>query len=105
MKTILLATAVSCVALAGRLAGAATNAWINPAGGNRSDAANRSPNKAPTNTDTALITPPGTCTVNLHVPGVVTNWTALAANLFDGSGQFHYTNHVNPHQFFMFKMQ
>jgi hypothetical protein len=42
---------------------------------------------------------------NLALP--LTNWTALATNIFDGSGQFHYTNHVSPvkpRQFFIFKL-
>ena len=37
---------------------------------------------------------------------LLTNWSALATNTFDGSGQFHYTNNVNPakpQQFFIFK--
>ncbi|HUZ08054.1 MAG TPA: hypothetical protein VMV89_11265, partial [Candidatus Paceibacterota bacterium] len=41
---------------------------------------------------------------NLALP--LTNWTALATNTFDGSGQFHYTNHVSPvkpRQFFIFR--
>jgi hypothetical protein len=33
---------------------------------------------------------------NLALP--LTNWTALVTNIFDGSGQFHYTNHVSPGQ-------
>ena len=42
---------------------------------------------------------------NLTLP--LTNWTALATNIFDGSGQFRYTNNVNPakpRQFFIFKL-
>jgi hypothetical protein len=42
---------------------------------------------------------------NLTVP--LTNWLALTTNTFDGSGQFRYTNHVNPakpQQFFIFKL-
>jgi hypothetical protein len=42
---------------------------------------------------------------NLTVP--LTNWLALTTNTFDGSGQFHYTNNVNPanpRQFFIFKL-
>ena len=41
---------------------------------------------------------------NLTLP--LTNWTALTTNTFDGSGQFHYTNNVNPakpQQFFILK--
>ena len=41
---------------------------------------------------------------NLALP--LTNWTALATNIFGGSGQFHYTNPVSPakpRQFFIFK--
>ena len=37
----------------------------------------------------------------------LTNWTALTTNTFDGTGQFHYTNHVSPakpRQFFIFKL-
>jgi hypothetical protein len=43
---------------------------------------------------------------NLTLP--LTHWTALVTNIFDDSGQFHYTNHVSPgqpHQFFIFKLQ
>jgi hypothetical protein len=42
---------------------------------------------------------------NLTLP--LTNWTALATNTFDGTGQFRYTNNVNPvkpRQFFIFKL-
>ena len=63
------------IALGSLLAHSATITWVNTAGGNWSDAANWSPNQVPTNTDTALITTPGTYTVNLDVPGVVTNLT------------------------------
>jgi hypothetical protein len=41
---------------------------------------------------------------NLALP--LANWSALTTNTFDGSGQFHYTNHVSPakpRQFFIFK--
>ena len=41
---------------------------------------------------------------NLSIP--LTNWLALTTNTFDGTGQFHYTNNVNPakpQQFFIFK--
>jgi hypothetical protein len=42
---------------------------------------------------------------NLALP--LANWLALSTNIFDGSGQFHYTNHISPakpHQFFIFKL-
>ena len=42
---------------------------------------------------------------NLTIP--LTNWQALTTNTFDGSGQFRYTNNVNPvkpRQFFIFKL-
>jgi hypothetical protein len=42
---------------------------------------------------------------NLTIP--LTNWLALTTNTFDGSGQFRYTNNVNPakpSQFFIFKL-
>ena len=42
---------------------------------------------------------------NLAIP--LTNWLALTTNTFDGTGQFHYTNNVNPakpQQFFIFKL-
>jgi hypothetical protein len=42
---------------------------------------------------------------NLALP--LANWSALTTNTFDGSGQFHYTNHVSPakpRQFFIFKL-
>jgi hypothetical protein len=42
---------------------------------------------------------------NLTIP--LTNWLALTTNTFDGTGQFHYTNNVNPvkpRQFFIFKL-
>ena len=95
MKIMLLATAMGCVALAGRLAECATITWINTAGGNWSDAANWSPNQVPTNTDTALITTPGTYTVNLDVPGVVTNLTLGAGGGAAGMQTFVMTNSFN----------
>ena len=42
---------------------------------------------------------------NLALP--LANWSALITNIFDVSGQFHYTNHVSPakpRQFFIFKL-
>ena len=48
------------VLMAGIGASAATITWTNTTGGNWSAAANWSPNQVPTNTDTALITTPGT---------------------------------------------
>ena len=42
---------------------------------------------------------------NLALP--LANWSALTTNTFDSTGQFHYTNHVNPvepRQFFIFKL-
>jgi hypothetical protein len=42
---------------------------------------------------------------NLALP--VANWSPVSTNTFDGSGQFHYTNHVSPispRQFFIFKL-
>jgi len=42
---------------------------------------------------------------NLTLP--LPNWSVLTTNTFDGSGQFHYTNHVSPaksRQFFIFKL-
>lgn len=47
---------------------AATITWTNTHGGNWSAAANWNPNQAPTNTDTVLITTPGTYTVNFDFP-------------------------------------
>jgi hypothetical protein len=76
---------------------AETITWINTAGGNWSVAANWSPNQVPTNTDTALITTPGTYAVNLDVPGVVTNLTLGAGGGAAGVQTFVMTNsfHVN----------
>ena len=76
----------------GHLAHCATITWNNPAGGNWSVAANWSPNQVPTNTDTALITTPGTYTVNLDVPGVVTNLTLGAGGGTAGVQTFVVTN-------------
>ena len=95
MKIMLFATAMGCVALAGRLAECATITWINTAGGNWSDAANWSPNQVPTNTDTALITTPGNYKVNLDAPGVVTNLTLGAGGGADGVQTFVMTNSFN----------
>jgi len=95
MKIMLLATAMGCVALAGRLAECATITWINTAGGNWSDAANWSPNQVPTNTDTALITTPGNYKVNLDAPGVVTNLTLGAGGGAAGVQTFVMTNSFN----------
>ena len=42
---------------------------------------------------------------NLTQP--LTNWLPLTTNIFDGSGQFYYTNPVSPakpRQFFIFKL-
>jgi hypothetical protein len=95
MKIILLAMAMGGVALAGRLAEAATINWTNPAGGNWSDAANWSPNQVPTNTDTVLISTRGTYTVNLDVPGVVTNLTLGAGSGAGGVQTLVMTNTFN----------
>jgi fibronectin-binding autotransporter adhesin len=70
----------------------ATITWTNPVGGNWSDAANWSPNQVPTNTDNVLITTPGTYTVNLDVPGVVTNLTLGAGGGAGGVQTFAVTN-------------
>ena len=38
---------------------------------------------------------------------LLTHWQALTTNTFDGTGQFHYTNNVNPanpRQFFIFRL-
>src|ERR1039457_7308146 len=51
----------------GNLAPAATITWTNTSGGNWSVAANWSPNQVPTNTDSVLITAPGTYTVNFDL--------------------------------------
>jgi hypothetical protein len=74
---------------------AATITWTNTSGGNWSDAANWSPNQVPTNTDTALISTPGTYTVNLDVPGVVTNLTLGAGGGAGGVQTFVMTNTFN----------
>src|ERR1019366_6496748 len=47
----------------GSLARGATITWTNTSGGNWSVASNWNPNQVPTNSDTALITAPGTYTV------------------------------------------
>src|ERR1019366_1764737 len=42
---------------------------------------------------------------NLTLP--LANWTAVTTNVFDGTGQFHYTNNISPtkpRQFFTFKL-
>lgn len=52
---------------------------------------------------TALINNVGLTTINLALR--LTNRTVLTTT-FDGSGQFHYTNHVSPakpRQFFIYK--
>jgi hypothetical protein len=73
----------------------ATIIWTNTAGGNWSDAANWSPNQVPTNTDTALITTPGSYTVNLDVSGVATNLTLGAGGGAAGVQTFVMTNSFN----------
>ena len=70
MKIILLATALGCVALAGRLAEAATINWTNTASGNWGNAANWNPNQVPGATDTAIITTAGV-TVTLDISPTV----------------------------------
>ena len=70
MKIILLATAMGCVALAGRLAEAATINWTNTASGNWGNAANWNPNQVPGATDTAIITTAGV-TVTLDISPTV----------------------------------
>ena len=67
MKIILLATAMGCVALAGRLAEGATINWTNTASGGWNTAANWNPNTVPGANDTAIITNAGV-TVTLDVP-------------------------------------
>jgi hypothetical protein len=75
------------------------NAWINPAGGNWSNAANWSKGTVPTATDTVTITQSGTYTVNLDVNGTYgfltvgapsgTQTLSIAANtLTAGNGVF-----------------
>jgi hypothetical protein len=70
MKIILLATAMGCVVLAGRLAEAATINWTNTASGNWGNAANWNPNTVPGATDTAIITNAGV-TVTLDISPTV----------------------------------
>ena len=55
--------AVLSLLTSGSMAHAATVTWTNTSGGNWSVAANWSPNQVPTNSDTALLTSPGTYTV------------------------------------------
>ena len=96
MKIILLATAMGCVALAGRLAEGATINWTNTASGNWGNTANWNPNTVPGATDTAIITNAGvtvtldispkvggiilgtngTGTVTLSLAGQTPRWTA-----------------------------
>ena len=54
---------VACIALSGMGLHAATITWTNTSGGNWSVANNWNLHQVPTNTDTALITTPGTYTV------------------------------------------
>ena len=70
MKIILLATAMGCVALAGRLAHATTITWTNTASGGWNNAANWNPNQVPDATDTAIITNAGV-TVTLDISPTV----------------------------------
>src|ERR1039457_2492438 len=63
MKTIHCLLAGLALLAGGNPAHSATITWINTSGGNWSVAANWNPNQVPTNTDTALITTPGTYTV------------------------------------------
>jgi hypothetical protein len=70
MKTIFLATAMGCVALAGRLAHAATITWTNTVSGGWNTAANWNPNQVPGATDTAIITNAGV-TVTLDISPTV----------------------------------
>jgi hypothetical protein len=77
---------MSCVALADRLAEAATITWTNTSGGFWSDATNWSPNQVPGNTDNALITTPGTYTVTLDLAPNFQNTVTNAANLTLGAG-------------------
>ncbi len=60
---IVIVLAVLSLLTLGSLAHCATITWINTSGGNWSVASNWNPNQVPTNTDTALITTPGTYTV------------------------------------------
>ena len=82
-------------ALGSHFAHSATITWTNTSGGNWSVTNNWSPNQVPTNTDTALITTPGTYTVNLDVPGVVTNLTLGAGGGAAGVQTFVMTNSFN----------
>ena len=70
MKIILLATAMGCVALAGRLAEGATINWTNTASGGWNTATNWNPNQVPGATDTAIITNAGV-TVTLDISPTV----------------------------------
>ena len=97
------------MALSGNTVHSATITWTNTSGGNWSAAANWNPHQVPTNTDTALITAPGTYTVTFDfnaAPGsfypvvtvgagggaagvqtlAVTNFTFTFTNLLVGKG-------------------
>ena len=88
----------------GDLAHAATLTWTNNSGGNWSVANNWSPNQVPTNSDTALITTPGTYTVTFDLVNVsvVTNVASLTLGAGGGAAgvqtfsitnlQFTFTN-------------
>src|SRR5664279_81919 len=89
----------------GNRAHATTITWINTSGGNWSVAANWSPNQVPTNTDTALITTPGTYTVTFDLANsiyVITNVGSLTLGAGGGAAgvqtfaianrQFTFTN-------------
>ena len=75
--------------MAGFRSEAAIITWTNTSGGNWSVANNWSPNQVPTNTDTALITTPGTYTVTFDLvnTSVVTNVANLTLGAGGGAGR------------------
>jgi hypothetical protein len=70
----------------GSLAHCATITWTNTSGGNWSIAANWSPNQVPTNTDTVLITTPGTYTVTFDLANSIYYITNVASLTLGAGG-------------------
>src|ERR1019366_6292190 len=94
----------------GNLAQAATITWTNTSGGNWSVTNNWSPHQIPTNTDTTLITTPGTYTVVFDVssysggnyvfyPSIVSNLTVGVGTSASGVQTLLITN-LSPESYF-----
>src|ERR1035441_7464464 len=97
MKTIHCLLAGMALLAIGNLAHCATITWTNASGGNWSDATNGSPHQSPSNTDSVLITTPGSYNVVVDSSGVnvyinINNLTVGAGGGVSGVQTLYVTN-------------